>query len=149
MTLQSQPAEIIRARPGLAVVTRLLALAELPSADLRSEHLQHFFTCGPEDSPLAVVGLQIHGSNALLRSLAVAPRSRSAGIGSLLVRHAEAHAKFNGVNALYLLTTTAEAFFERLGYRNTERVAAPAAIKSTAEFASICPASSAFMTKRL
>jgi amino-acid N-acetyltransferase len=149
MTSATEPADTIRARPELIAVKQLLASADLPTADLQPEHLQHFFACGSEDSPRAVVGLQIFGGAALLRSLAVAPASRSAGLGSSLVRHAEAHARFNGVQSLFLLTTTAEAFFARLGYVRAERSAAPAAIAATAEFASLCPASSAFMMKRL
>jgi amino-acid N-acetyltransferase len=50
---------------------------------------------------------------------------------------------------MYLLTMTAEGFFERRGYRRVDRTQAPLAIKSTPEFASLCPASSAFMIKQL
>jgi amino-acid N-acetyltransferase len=50
---------------------------------------------------------------------------------------------------MYLLTTTAETFFERRGYRRVDRTEAPQAIQTTVEFASLCPASSAFMIKRL
>jgi amino-acid N-acetyltransferase len=50
---------------------------------------------------------------------------------------------------VYLLTTTAAPLFLRLGYSNLPRDAAPPAIKTSAEFAGICPASSAFMSKQL
>jgi amino-acid N-acetyltransferase len=50
---------------------------------------------------------------------------------------------------MFLLTTTAETFFERRGYRRVDRSQAPLAIQSTSEFASLCPASSAFMIKQL
>jgi hypothetical protein len=53
------------------------------------------------------------------------------------------------VRALYLLTATAESFFEHRGYRRIDRAKAPSAIQSTREFASLCPASSAFMIKQL
>jgi amino-acid N-acetyltransferase len=49
----------------------------------------------------------------------------------------------------YLLTTSAEAFFRKNVYSSAGREEAPAAIKSTREFAAICPASSAFMFKQL
>jgi len=84
-----------------------------------------------------------------LRSLAVASSRRSAGLGSRLVAHAERHAQDQGVKSLYLLTTTAEAFFQRRGYARIPRENAPAAIKDTKEFAGICPVSSAFMVKKL
>jgi amino-acid N-acetyltransferase len=53
------------------------------------------------------------------------------------------------VRTLFLLTTTAEGFFARLGYLHATRDVAPPAIRSTKEFAGICPASSAFMSKQL
>jgi hypothetical protein len=40
-------------------------------------------------------------------------------------------------------------FFTRRGYVRTARDSAPPAIKTTREFAGICPASSAFMSKPL
>lgn len=44
--------------------------------------------------------------------LVVLPSGRRSGAGSELVRFAEDHARGRGVRQLYLLTTTAEAFFE-------------------------------------
>jgi amino-acid N-acetyltransferase len=73
----------------------------------------------------------------------------STGLASELVERAETHAAKYGVRTLYLLTTTAEAFFARRGYHRIDRGVAPAAIRSTREFAALCPASSAFMSKRL
>jgi amino-acid N-acetyltransferase len=74
---------------------------------------------------------------------------RSTGLGSALVGHVEAHAAKHDVGTLYLLTMTAEDFFARRGYHRIDRTVAPAAIRSTREFAGLCPASSAFMFKRL
>jgi amino-acid N-acetyltransferase len=108
-----------------------------------------FFFCGPAPAPVGLVGLELHGASALLRSLVVAPANRSAGFGAALVERAEAHARERGVRAIYLLTTTAETFFRRHGYVTANRQDAPAEIKATREFADICPASSAFLFKRL
>jgi N-acetylglutamate synthase-like GNAT family acetyltransferase len=66
-----------------------------------------------------------------------------------LTRHAVLHARARGARAVYLLTTTAEAFFRRNGYAAADRATAPAAIRATREFADICPASSAFLFKEL
>ena len=54
-----------------------------------------------------------------------------------------------GVRSIYLLTTTAEAFFNRLGYERMGRSRAPSSIKRTREFAGLCPVSSVFMVKAL
>jgi amino-acid N-acetyltransferase len=136
-------------RPSAAAVKALLAAADLPTADLRDEHFEHFIACGPVDSPDAVVGLELYGEVALLRSLVVAAAARGQGHGSGLVAQAEAYAGELGVQEIYLLTTTAEAFFSQLGYAHCARAEAPAAIRQTAEFSSLCPANSAFMRKRL
>ena len=96
-----------------------------------------------------VVGLELFGEVALLRSLAVASSRRGTGVGSGLVAHAERHARDQGVQSLFLLTTTAEKFFLRRGYTRIPRDEAPAAIKGTKEFSGICPSSSAFMVKQL
>ena len=77
------------------------------------------------------------------------PQSRAAGIGSRLVAHAEDYAARHGVRSVYLLTTTAEGFFAARGYVRSERDDAPDSIRSTREFAGLCPASSAFMIKQL
>jgi amino-acid N-acetyltransferase len=142
-------AQSISAGPVPEAARGLLAAANLPTSDLTDEQLTSFFYCGPAAAPSALIGLEIYGPDALLRSLVVHPALRSAGLGSALVEHAEVLAAKHDVGTLYLLTTTAEAFFARRGYHRIDRMVAPAAIRSTGEFAGLCPASSAFMFKRL
>ena len=142
-------AQSISAGPAPEAARGLLAAANLPTSDLTDEQLTTFFYCGAPTSPTALVGIEIYGTEALLRSLVVDPSLRSTGLGSALVQRAEMHAENHGVGTLYLLTTTAEAFFARRGYHRIDRAVAPAAIRATREFAGLCPASSAFMFKRL
>ena len=141
--------QTISAGPVPEAARGLLAAANLPTSDLTDDQLTKFFYCGPAAAPLALIGLEIYGNDALLRSLVVDRTLRSAGLGSALVEYAEAHAANNNVGTLYLLTTTAEPFFARRGYHRVDRTVAPEAIRSTREFAGLCPASSAFMFKRL
>jgi len=65
------------------------------------------------------------------------------------VAQAELFARSQGAEEIYLLTSTAERFFERLGYARVLREAAPVAIQQTQEFSALCPSSSALMVKRL
>lgn len=139
----------IHAAPALDAAASLLEASDLPAADLTPEHMQHFFYAGSASDPRALVGVEIHGTDALLRSLVVAPELRSSGLGSALVRRAESHARARGLRAMYLLTTTAEPFFAHRGYARLERADAPAGIRGSREFADICPASSVFMFKPL
>jgi len=136
-------------KPDLSDVKRLLAESGLPTGDITAQHLHHFFGCGPRSKLEGVVGLEIFGTVALLRSLAVAAGKRRTGMGSGLVGHAESYARRNDVESLYLLTNTAEAFFQRRGYTRIPREHAPAPIAGTEEFSGICPVSSAFMVKHL
>lgn len=141
-------ADIAR-RPARDAIVALLESANLPTADLTDEHLEHFFFVGPRTAPFGLVGLEIHGRDALLRSLVIAPDHRVAGAGSALVEHAENYARTRSVEAVYLLTTTAEQFFARRGYGRIERSEAPASIRSTREYSDICPTTSALMVKHL
>ena len=142
-------AQTISAGLVAAAARGLLTSANLPTSDLTDEQLTTFFYCGPATAPSALIGLEIYGPDALLRSLVVDPSLRSAGLGSALVGHVEANSAKHDVGTLYLLTTTAEDFFARRGYHHIDRAVAPAAIRSTREFSGLCPASSAFMFKRL
>ena len=107
----------------------LLQAEGLPVSDLSDAHLEHFFFDGSDGSPSALVGLESYGSSALLRSRVVSANARARGTGSALVQHAQDYAVLRNVRAIYLLTTTPEAFFERLGYRSVDRTCAPPAIR--------------------
>ena len=111
--------------------------------------LENFFFAGPAQAPAGLVGLEMFGDVALLRSLVVAEPLRGSGAGSALLEYAERHARSRGVKVVYLLTTTAEAFFTGRGYGHAARDSAPAAIRETREFSVLCPSSSAFMCKQL
>jgi amino-acid N-acetyltransferase len=139
----------IHQHPSRRAAVALLEAAGLPVADLTDAHMRHFFYCGPTSALTGLVGVEFRGEDALLRSLAVLPDRRSTGLGAALVDHAEGHARSRGARSLFLLTTTAEEYFRRRGYRSISRDEAPSEIRSTREFADICPASSAFMVKTL
>lgn len=140
---------VIDSKPTLAVVTELLTSAQLPTADIREEALTNFFVARALARPIGIIGLELAPPHALLRSLVVDASARTSGVGSQLLEHAERHARGNGVRTLYLLTNTAESFFARRGYSRVPRTQAPSAISSSAEFASLCPATAAFMAKEL
>ena len=133
--------------PPFRAVVALLEAVGLPSSDLTEPQLEHFLFSGPRDAPTGLVGLELYDGVALLRSLAVAPDAQRSGLGSALLQQAEGYAYARGVRSLYLLTTTAQRFFESRGYRLTSRERCPPEIRSTSEFASLCPVGSALMVK--
>lgn len=84
-------------------------------------------------------GLERHGQDGLLRSLAVSRGFQGRGIGASLVERALAWARNQGLKSVYLLTTTAEEYFVRCGFESVDRSDVPEAIATTPEFSSICP----------
>ena len=139
----------ITARPDRAVAAALLRAADLPTGDLEQVSLEHFFLASVGQDAAGLVGLELYGADALLRSLVVASPTRGTGLGSRLIEHAEEHARAQGAYSIYLLTTTAAEFFARRGYRRADRAAAPDSIRTTREFRDLCPASAVFMHKVL
>lgn len=133
----------------LAPVCALLQANGLPPYDLTAGHMRRFVVLDAEGTLVGAVGLEGEGRSALLRSLVVAESLRGRGWGHRLVARVEAAARQEGVTALYLLTTTAEAFFKALGYRSVERDDVPAALRALPEFSSICPSSAACLVRRL
>jgi amino-acid N-acetyltransferase len=127
-------------------IAALLREAELPHQDFAT-HLAHFLVARRGDEVVGAVGFELHGRDALLRSLVVAPAHRGAGLGGELVDRLAAEARRRGGKQFYLLTTTAEAFFARRGFRKIARPAVPAFIAGTKEFNSLCPSSAICMTR--
>lgn len=131
------------------LVLRLLEDCKLPVADISASRSVQLFGAYAGSELLGVVGLEAYAPVALLRSLAVSPAARNTGTGRALVAFVEAEAASRNVASLFLLTMTAASFFEALGYAPLPREEAPDAIKATAQFSGLCPASSSFMVKRL
>ncbi|NQD91876.1 GNAT family N-acetyltransferase [Pseudomonas sp. CrR25] len=127
----------------------LLAACDLPRSDLATSKAPQFFGIRSEMGLAAVIGFERFDRVALLRSLAVAPSHRGLGVATLLVDHLEQVARDQGVDHLYLLTDSAAALFDKLGYRPMARSAAPSVIRATPQFSGLCPASSAFLHKAL
>lgn len=139
----------------LDAVERLLADTGLPVdgvAEILTEHPADFVVAEDPERPgslAAVAGLEVCCDNALLRSVAVRPEWRARGLGRDLVRRIVCIAEERGVNALYLLTATAEHYFPRFGFTRVDRDSVPQEIRDTLEFRSVCPASAVAMARSL
>jgi GNAT superfamily N-acetyltransferase len=88
-----------------------------------------------------------YGESGLLRSVAVAPEWRGSGIGRTLVDRVLDEGRAAGIREVYLLTTTAEQYFPRLGFQCVDRDCVPAAVRASAEFTGACPDSAVVMRK--
>lgn len=129
-------------------VEALLQANDLPYRDVRTKP-ECFVIAFSETTVVGVGGVERYGSNGLLRSVVVTESNRGQGYGTALVDALEARARSNGAETLYLLTTTASAFFRREGYKAVDRESVPASIRQTTEFADLCPSSAACLTKNL
>lgn len=136
----------------LPAIERLLIESGLPTEGV-AEAIGGFVVAEQPGDPrgiVGVVGLEACGDQyALLRSTAVAPEWRGSGLGRELVERAIAMAQAAGLDALYLLTTTAERYFPAFGFEETAREAVPDAVRTSGEFRATCPASATVMSRTL
>jgi amino-acid N-acetyltransferase len=132
----------------LALVNELLAEAGLPTDGIE-DWLPNFLVAEHEGRIVAVAGLESYGPSALLRSVAVRPDWRNSGLGRELVERLLADAEASGTHDVYLLTTTAEHYFPRLGFACIARSDVPEGVQASVEFTSACPASAVVMQKTL
>lgn len=131
----------------MPLLAETLAAEGLPTGDLNvaGNRFFEFRDCG--GTLVGFAGLQQFDTFALLRSVVVFPRARTQANGTGIVNWLAAEAVRRGADELFLLTTTAAKFFEKRGFRPVDRNEAPAAIASTAEFTSLCPASAVLMRR--
>ena len=130
-------------RPG---VVSLLHAAGLPEAGL-SPTLDGFLVAEAEGRLVGAVGLETYGPDALLRSAVVDPASRGTGVGAALVKWLLRRADERGLQAVYLLTTTAEGWFPRFGFERIAREEVSEAVRGSVEFGGACPATAAVMRR--
>ena len=111
------------------------------------EHLETFFVAERDRRAVGAIGLEVRGTDALLRSAVVSPEARGAGIGASLVTAVFDLARREGVETMYLLTTSAQGYWARQGFAVVSRDVVPDAVKRSEEFIGACPASAAAMMR--
>ncbi|UOG32515.1 arsenic resistance N-acetyltransferase ArsN2 [Leptospira noguchii] len=127
------------------LIKSLLAKNNLPYGDIKAENIIDFIIAKYEDKIIGVIGLEIFDHVALLRSLCVEEEYRKEKIGISLYKKITAYAHAKRIIELYLLTTTADKYFNRLGFEIVNRLTAPDLIKMSLEFKDYCPSSAVFM----
>lgn len=132
----------------LPAVLALLERAHLPGAGV-ADALAHFVIAEDKGELVGVVGLEIYGASALLRSAAVEEKWRGSGVGRVLIERALDLARMRGIEDVFLLTTTAEHYFPRFGFTCVSRDSVDQAVQASVEFQDACPASATVMRKSL
>jgi amino-acid N-acetyltransferase len=132
-------------REDLDAVRSLLVEAALPADGLEDQFGSAYAVAVESRRLTGAAGLERYGEYGLLRSVVTAPDRRGRGIGEALVRDRLRWAGQEGLEAVYLLTTTAVGYFPRLGFIPVERETVPAEIRRSREFSSVCPSSAVVM----
>lgn len=133
---------------SVSYVETLLEENGLPSRDVRAKPESFYIGYDGVDR-VGIGGVESYGTDGLLRSVVIERSARGNGFGTAICEALETKARATGVETLYLLTTTAPAFFADRGYTEIERAGAPVTIQRTTEFDDLCPATAACMKKPL
>jgi len=139
-----QPAE----PRDLPAVRRLLETQHLP-LDGIDAHVSTMVVAKQGSEVVGAAAVELYADGALLRSVVVDPRIQGQGLGHRLSEAALSIAAGRGTRTAFLLTTTAEKFFPKLGFEQIVRDEVPASVRASIEFQSACPASAVVMRKRI
>ena len=132
----------------LPAVRRLLETQHLP-LDGIDEYISTMVVARQGSRVVGAAAVELYVDGALLRSVVVDPMVRGQGLGHRLSEAALSIARDRGTRTAFLLTTTAEKFFPKLGFEQIVRDDVPASVQASIEFQSACPASAVVMRKRL
>lgn len=138
--------QVAAAEPRLA---KALRDAGLPTNDLRTSPGRFFSYRTLGGALVGYAGFELHGSDVLLRSLLVTPGARGRGVGRTIALLLMSRAFDMGARQAWLLTESASAYFQRIGFAVTPRAQAPDAIRQSRQATALCPASAPLLTRRI
>jgi len=143
------PPVIAPATPAdLPAILQLLEVSKLPRAELE-RHIGTTLVAKEGKQLVGTAALELYGTAALLRSVAVAVERRGHGLGQTLTAAALDLAHRRGVHTVYLLTETAAHFFPKFGFRPIPRSDVDQAVLRSPEFTAACPQSALVMARSL
>jgi amino-acid N-acetyltransferase len=124
-------------------VRSLLQENNLPVSDLNEQII--FFVEKNADKIVAVGGMESSGKDAIIRSIAVSDDNKGKGLGGKITRKLLKYAQETGKKDIYLLTTTAEDYFPKYGFKKIDRRIVPADVKNSSQYKDVCPDSAVVM----
>jgi amino-acid N-acetyltransferase len=142
------PMSEITIRPAIATdlepIKALLVASDLPTAGV-DDHWKTFLVAFDGDQMVGCGGAEAYQFAALIRSIAVKPEYRSHGIGRKIVRQLLDRLASRGLREFYLLTTTAEEYFRKRGFKPIDRDEVHPQLLSSREFQDACPSTAVCM----
>ena len=128
--------------------TRIVAVEPSACPTLTKGSYAYDFEVGERAGMVVgAIGVERYGDYGLLRSAVVTETERGSGLGARLTRERLDWGRAQNMRSIYLLTTTAAPFFERIGFARIDRHEVPAEVQAAPEFATICPASAVVMRR--
>ncbi len=94
-------------------------------------------------------GFELYGSDTLIRSIVVLDPARESGVGRNLLLLLMRRAFDQGARQAYILTTTAQKFFEDQRFKTIPRDQVPASILATKQATELCPDDAALLTRAI
>jgi N-acetylglutamate synthase-like GNAT family acetyltransferase len=125
-------------------IKALLVLNALPTAGI-DDHWRTFVVARDGGKLVACGGAEAYQFAALIRSIAVDPEYRSRGLGRRIVRQLLDRLASRGLREFYLLTTTAENYFRKRGFKTIDRDEVHPQLLNSREFQDACPSSATCM----
>ena len=121
----------------LAAIKSLLTANDLPTEGV-DEHWRTFVIARDGDKVVGCGGSEAYQFAALIRSIVVDPDYRKHGLGRRLVRQLLDRLAARGLREFYLLTTNAEEYFRRRGFKTIERDEVHPQLLASREFQDAC-----------
>jgi len=125
-------------------IKALLDSNALPTAGI-DEHWRTFVVARDGGKLVACGGAEAYQFAALIRSFAVDSDYRSRGLGRRIVRQLLDRLASRGLREFYLLTTTAEDYFRKRGFKTIDRDEVHPQLLNSREFQDACPSSATCM----
>ena len=129
----------------LVAVQQLVVAAGLPADGIDDQFGDGYAIAESGGGAIGVEGIEVHGTDGLLRSAAVDPAWRGAGVGDALTRDRLQWAATRGLREVWLLTTSAADYFPRFGFERVDRASAPVLIRQSRQFSETCCATAVAM----
>jgi len=125
-------------------IKAILEASNLPTAGV-DEHWRTFLVARDGNTIIACGGAEVYRIAALIRSMAVDLQYRSQGIGRRILRQLLDRLASHGVREFYLLTTSAESYFRKRGFKRIQRDEVHPQLLASREFQDACPSSAVCM----
>lgn len=128
----------------LEAIKLILEEADLPTAGV-DDHWHTFVVARDGDRIVGCGGSEAYHAVALIRSVAVRREYRRHGLGRRLVRQLLDRLSSHGLREFYLLTTTAEDYFVKRGFKKIDRDEIHPQLMASRELQDACPSTAVCM----